>query len=485
MQLIFPRTLHARLILSHLIVALISIALISVFAGRSIINASIQQTGHNTRFIAAAASNALEGVMSDFLRGEGSREQIETAVAPLLGSRPSLRYTVFLPDGTPVAGTSEELPSPADPDSSPELWEALSSEFGEGERIGLNEAGEETIYIAVRIVHDNAINGILRIETPTDIATTLQSARSSLALLLLTDLLVAIGVSLFGWLLANTLVRPIRNLTETADKLARGDMGARVKPSGPHELQRLAQTFNTMAGRLQDHLNELRAFVANASHELRTPLTVVKLRAEALRYGAREDSEVAEQFLSEIEDEVDRLSTMVTDLLDLSRMEAGLSQAKQTLLNLGTIATDVYETFSIRAARTGVEIHLEIEEDLPPVRGNEDQLRRVLYNLVDNAIKYTPRGGSIHVTLQSGRNGQTLRLLVRDTGVGIAPEHLAHIFERFYRVEATRPRYATTSKGSGLGLAIAKSIVETHGGTIGASSQLHEGTTFWAELPAA
>lgn len=485
MHLIFPRTLHARLILSHLLVALISILLISVFAGRSIINSAIQQTIHDAEFLAFAASNALEDGMSGFMRGEGSREQIETAITPLLASRPAIGYTVFLPDGTPVAGSAQELPPPAAPDNSPELWEALSSETGQGERFGAGPDGDEKVFIAVRIVHENAINGIVRLEAKTDPAAAVQAARSSLALLLLTDLLVAVGVSLFGWLLANTLVRPIGTLTETADKLARGDMGARVKPTGPHELRHLAQTFNTMAGRLQDHLNELRAFVANASHELRTPLTVVKLRAEALRYGAREDPEVAEQFLSEIEEEVDRLSTMVTDLLDLSRMEAGLSKGKQSVLNLGIIATDVYETFSIRAARAGIEIELDIEDELPTVQGNEDQIRRVMYNLVDNAIKYTQRGGKVELVLQSSRQGETVRLIVRDTGVGIAPEHLAHIFERFYRVEATRPRYATTSKGSGLGLAIAKSIVENHGGAMGVSSQLGEGTTFWAEMPAA
>jgi signal transduction histidine kinase len=247
-------------------------------------------------------------------------------------------------------------------------------------------------------------------------------------------------------------------------------------------LQQLAEAFNSMANRLQANLVQLRAFVANASHELRTPLTVVKLRAEALREGALEDPEVANRFLSEIETEIDRLVRMVNDLLDLSRMEAGLDSGKRTLLNLGAIAHEVYETFSIRATRAEVNLNLDVDPGLPPVMGNEGQLRRVFYNLVENAIKYTPCNGQVELLLRPGPNPNTARLLVRDSGPGIAPEHLPHVFERFYRAETTQPRPGMV-RGSGLGLAIAKSIVESHGGEIGVSSQLGNGTTIWADLP--
>jgi signal transduction histidine kinase len=284
-------------------------------------------------------------------------------------------------------------------------------------------------------------------------------------------------------MLANNLSRPIKQLTRAAETLAGGNLDARVTPSGPPELHRLAEAFNSMAFRLQDHVDELRAFVANASHELRTPLTVVKLRAEALRNGAMEETAVAEQFLSEIEIEVDRLSYMVNDMLDLSRMEAGLASKQRSPLNLGTLTSEVSEVFNIRAARAGIQLVQEIESDLPPVLGNEDQLRRLLYNLIENAIKYTPRDGRVDLQVKSSRDRKSVTLQVRDSGPGIAPEHLQHIFERFYRAEATRPRY-TSSSGSGLGLAIAKTIVDNHGGKIGVSSQLGEGTTFWVRLPA-
>jgi signal transduction histidine kinase len=175
---------------------------------------------------------------------------------------------------------------------------------------------------------------------------------------------------------------------------------------------------------------------------------------------------------------------MVNDLLDLSRMEAGLAPDKRSLINLSAVATDVIETLGIRASRAGLELKLDVEPDLPQLVGNEDQIRRVFYNFVDNAIKYSARGGEVEVYLRAGKNRKAVRILVKDTGVGISTEDLPHIFERFFRVEATRPRYGSgADKGSGLGLAIAKSIVESHGGRIGVTSQLGKGTTFWAELP--
>jgi signal transduction histidine kinase len=272
-------------------------------------------------------------------------------------------------------------------------------------------------------------------------------------------------------------------MTQMAETLASGQMNARVvPPKRIQEMNRLAEAFNNMAARLQIYVDELRSFVANASHELRTPLTSIKLRVEALRSGALDDPPVTERFLAEIEGEVDRMSSMVNDLLDLSRIEAGLSPVNRTPVDLAALANDVCEAFKARADRAGIELEASIQPDLPPVLGNDDQLRRVLYNLMDNGIKYTARGGRVTLVLEAGKRNGTAIFKVSDTGFGIAPAHLPHIFERFYRVEATRPRFGP-SQGSGLGLPIAKSIAEAHGGQIGVSSKVGQGTTFWVELP--
>jgi two-component system phosphate regulon sensor histidine kinase PhoR len=273
-------------------------------------------------------------------------------------------------------------------------------------------------------------------------------------------------------------------MTQTSESLSRGDLGARVNTStDTYEINRLAEAFNNMAGRLQAHVFELRSFVSNASHELRTPLTSIKLRVEALRNGALDDPPVTKQFLSEIESEVDRLSIMVNDMLDLSRIEAGLENSELEPVDLGIIIMEVYEVFKARAESAGVSLEASVEPELPTVLGAEDQLRRMLYNMVDNAIKYTPRGGSVKLSIEADFQARTVIIRVKDSGYGIAPEQLPRVFERFYRVEATRPRYGPP-QGSGLGLAIAKSITEIHGGKIGVSSQLGRGSTFWVELPA-
>jgi two-component system phosphate regulon sensor histidine kinase PhoR len=237
-----------------------------------------------------------------------------------------------------------------------------------------------------------------------------------------------------------------------------------------------------MANRLQSNLTELRAFVANASHELRTPLTVVKLRAEALREGALDDPEVAVRFLEDIDSEVDRLVRMVNDLLDLSRLEAGMDTKKRAQINLSAVAREVYETFSIRASRAGVDLGLDIEPGLAPCTCSEDQMRRVFYNLVENAIKYTPEAGQVDILLRHGPKEKTVRFLVRDSGPGIPPEHISHVFERFYRADTSQSRPGSV-RGSGLGLAIVKSIIESHGGEVGVSSQVGSGATFWVDLP--
>jgi two-component system sensor histidine kinase VicK len=167
-------------------------------------------------------------------------------------------------------------------------------------------------------------------------------------------------------------------------------------------MRRLTEAFNSMASRLQSNVNELRAFVANASHELRTPLTVVKLRTEALQQGAMEEPDVANRFVAEIETEIDRLVRMVNDLLDLSRMEAGLDSNQRISLSLSTIAREVYEAYKIRAVRAGINLSLDIEPGLAEVHVNEDQVRRVFFNLVENAIKFTPPEGQVEMLLRPG-----------------------------------------------------------------------------------
>jgi signal transduction histidine kinase len=476
----FLASIRTRLIFSHVLVSLVSILLISISARSYILNAARNEFENNLKEIAFASRNDTVEALRGYLEGQNELESVSLALEKLLSKHSDIRYTVYLLNGIPIIDSEGDLTNRATVNNLPEVFLAIRDELGQTQRVRRNTQGDEVLSLALLLSGQEQNYGVLRLEA--DIQPALASAYRSASLLGLASVLITLAVMLFAWLLAENLSRPIQELTQAATQLAGGDLETRVQPSGAQEVQHLGQAFNLMAGRLQNNVNELRSFVANASHELRTPLTIVKLRVEALRGGAKDDPGVAERFLEDIESEVDRLARMVNDLLDLSRMEAGLTVKDRAFLDLGTVASEVYESFTIRAERAGVKTRLVIEPGLPPVEGDEGQLRRVFYNLLDNAIKFSPPEGVVELSVLSGKNRRSIRLMVKDSGPGIAAEHLPHIFERFYRVDATRPRH-TTTKGSGLGLAIAKSIVENHGGQIGVSSQPGKGSTFWAELP--
>lgn len=481
MKTILPRTIQARLILSHLLVSIVSIALVSIYSGNILFNVIRRQVEQEYENLAMVLASDLEKPMSDFSAGDLTISDIEVVVSQFLEDESGVRYSLYLPDGEPLLDYSGALPPAISSTTHPELWRAVEEGFSESTQVRLSENRGETIFVPVKHVTDERLIGILRLDIPLQLA--LNSSRQSLGLLIAAALLIGLGMSAVGYASSRSLAGQIESIMRTAESLSRGELSARVKaPESPYEMNRLAEAFNNMASRLQSHVNELRAFVANASHELRTPLTSIKLRVEALRDGALDDPPVAEQFLADVESEVDRLIHMVNDLLDLSRIEAGLDVKKQVPIDLAVITSEVYETFKARAERAGVVLGSRVIPGLPEVMGNEDQLRRMLYNLVDNAIKYTSRGGSVDLFLQPGKTGNTVILSVQDTGFGIAAPQLPHIFERFYRVEATRPRFGPP-QGSGLGLPIAKSIAESHGGQIGVTSQLGRGSTFWVELP--
>jgi two-component system phosphate regulon sensor histidine kinase PhoR len=218
-----------------------------------------------------------------------------------------------------------------------------------------------------------------------------------------------------------------------------------------------------------------REFVANVSHELRTPLASIKALVETLEVGAIDDPLVAHDFLTRIIAEVDRLAALVDELLDLARLESGRVTLQLEALNPSDVLTAGIDRLRPQIERAHLNVRVDLPETLPRVRGDRARIEQVLLNLVHNAIKFTPPGGTITVSAAAA-NGD-LRVAVHDTGVGVAPEELPRLFERFYKTDKARH-----SKGTGLGLAIAKHIVQAHGGTIWAESVPGEGATFFFTL---
>jgi two-component system phosphate regulon sensor histidine kinase PhoR len=223
-----------------------------------------------------------------------------------------------------------------------------------------------------------------------------------------------------------------------------------------------------------------RDFVSNVSHELRTPVTAVRLMAETLENGGLEDPVAAADFVRRIGLEAAHMAQMVEELLELSTIESGLRPIVQERVAAGTVLASV-DRLRPLAESKGVEVHVTVEAGTPDIYGDPARLGQVVRNLVHNAIKFTPRGGSIEVSTAPGTTGRVL-LRCADTGIGIAPSDVTRIFERFWKADSSRQR---DGEGSGLGLAIVRHVVEAHGGKVAVVSEPRRGTAFTVDLPAA
>ena len=289
-------------------------------------------------------------------------------------------------------------------------------------------------------------------------------------------IIVATAVMLVNALVLRTVTRPIGELNTGISRMSQGDLSARVVVRGNNEFASLAKAFNSMSERLEQLDKSRSQFVSNASHELKTPLSTMKILIETLMYQEPLDPGMAKEFLGDINQEIDRLNRIVSDLLTLVSIDNGMKM-NLAELDIGALLQEQVKRLTPLARENGIELDCLAKESVE-VDGDTLKLQQVIYNIIDNAIKYTPRGGEVHCSLS--RTGKKAVIKVSDTGVGIPESDLPHIFDRFYRVDKARSR---DTGGTGLGLSIVKQFVLLHGGTIDASSTVGKGTTFTIELP--
>ena len=268
---------------------------------------------------------------------------------------------------------------------------------------------------------------------------------------------------------------PLDDLLEASNKIAEGDYSTRVDESGPREVRILTRAFNSMAARLQVNDQQRRAMLADVSHELRTPLTIIQGNVEAVLDGVYPADETR---LKSILEETQILSRLVEDLRTLALAESGALQLKRESTDLTALLRETASAFQSQADIAGVNMELALKDRSLPLEIDPERIRQVLTNLISNALRYSPRGSSIKINLAESAPGAEghIRISVQDSGPGIAPEDLPHIFDRFYK--------SRDSRGMGLGLSIAKFIVEAHGGQITAESSEGKGTTISFSLPA-
>jgi len=286
--------------------------------------------------------------------------------------------------------------------------------------------------------------------------------------------IAAVGASL---LFSRNIIAPLRAMSAASQRIADGHYDERVQVSGRDELGQFALRFNQMAEKLEQMETMRRQLIGDVSHELRTPLTAIKGSMEGLMDEILPATEVTYQ---QIYQEADRLNRLVDDLQELSRVESGAYPLDLQAVEVETLTGTVAKRLRQQFENKHVELYIQLPEDLPPVLADEGRALQVLTNLVGNALQYTPAGGE--VTLSAVPTNDNVQFSVRDNGAGIPSEHLAHIFDRFYRVDKSRSRAA--GGGSGIGLTIAKHLVEAHGGQIWAESQgAGRGSQFLFTLP--
>ncbi|MBV9229435.1 MAG: HAMP domain-containing protein [Chloroflexi bacterium] len=343
-----------------------------------------------------------------------------------------------------------------------------------------NSAGEDTFYTAAPLTGKSGMVAILQLAVPARdlVAITIQRwiiLGMSFVLLTTCALLAAL-------LLSRSITRPLQQLRASALRLSRGDFSQRVQFPWKDEIAEVAQAFNEMARQVQSMLEEQRAFASNTSHELRTPLTAIRLRTEALRYDSTLDDTTARQYIEEIDDELVYLSNLVQELILLSRFDAGRAEVGHEQIDFVRMASSLVHEFTPQAQVKHIELTLVEPRTSVLITANMSHLTMVFRNLLDNALKYTPDGGSITWTIQVDEH--EVVHTIQDTGQGIAAHALPHLFERFYRADKARSR---DIPGTGLGLAIVKTIVDLYHGRIEIESAgINQGTTvhvYWPYQP--
>jgi len=465
-------SIRTRLLASLLVVAVASAAILSWYFLRELEAYGLRKLEERL------GSEAF--LMAKFVGETGADEPAAVGQALQEASEAVYSRLIVLDErGVAVADSAGDSEIGADYGERPEIIQALAGEYGAYTRV--TEGGRVALYVAYPIERDGEIVGAAYSSAQTfSITTLIRDYRGRLLTLIavfaLVTLLLAEGLS--RW-----LSKPLRVLESSATAFASGKHGVRVEPVGSRETRALGKAFNLMAEEVERMVSELKdeerrksRFVSDVSHELRTPLTGIRGTAETLLEGdvAPEDEE---RFLMTIVRESDRLARLADDLLTLQRIEGATGELPLRRVDLREVAERAATALEHLTDMRGSTV--AIEGDAPAVLGDPDRLQQVVANLIDNATRMMPEGGTVRVEL-GGFSGEAL-LSVLDEGPGIDEEAIAHIFDRFYRAQKSRDR---STGGAGLGLAIVKAIADAHAGRIEAANRPEGGTRFTLRLPA-
>jgi len=486
-------------LLTMLVLGAILVPLLSNYYSRSetsYLEAGAQQaaqdlSGVDWASVAATAGGANAGGAAGTEVAQALRQVQAVALAT------QLRIRVFSPDGTllvdsgPVGDIDVTgiLQSPGEEEGGDEeIDHETSEEQGEGRgRHGLPSPLGQGLFgggrsgdgprsdrvIETQLTTNEQAVAVVRLsEGP---AYTVTALRSTLIAWLVAGVAAVLLAALVGWLMSRRLTRPLLAITAASDSMAHGDLTVRTEVERADEIGTLAGSFNTMADKMQHTVGALRRFVADAAHELGTPLTALETDLE-LAQGQHDEAERT-RLISRAMRQAERIDQLSTDLLLLSRLDTGTVPAPMNPTDLVSLARQVADSVPSRAEQAGIDLVVDLPTDRLQVIGYAEGLQTALENLVDNALKFTPAGGSVEIGARA--QDQTAVVWVKDTGIGILPADLEDLFSRFHR-----GRNVSAYPGNGLGLAIVKATMDIHGGAVAVESS-PQGSRFELRMPLA
>jgi len=427
-------------------------------------------------------------LVGDNLKNELQAGNLETIQQKTkqLADELDLRITVIDEQGI-VLGDSEKDPSDmVNHGDRPEVIEAMKDGFGQSTRLS-ETLDYDMKYVAVRVDSipgdSNEFIGAIRLAVPlSEVQLEMRLIYKAVLFGGITTILIALTIAYF---VSRSITSPISDMKDIAHRIAKGDFSKKVSIKSKDELGELAKSLNTMADELQHKIENLKRmdrvrtdFVANVSHELKSPLTLITGYIETLEDKAINDSEKARKFISIIKEHADRLGNIVDDLLSLSELELSKDSLEKVEFDLRNLLDDIILGFGHALAAKQQSLDRSSQGSNFVIKADRDRVEQVFVNLIDNAIKYTKESGRILVSLLE--QDSVVIVTVEDNGIGIPKEHLARVFERFYRVDKARSRELG---GTGLGLGIAKHIVLAHNGKIHIESEINKGTKVFVTLP--
>lgn len=412
---------------------------------------------------------------------EGRYEEIQRQTRRL-ADKLDLRITVLDKTGKVLGDSEKESSLMESHGDRLEIAEAVENGFGQSIRFS-DTLNYNMKYVAVRVGQGDSVLGVVRFALP------LSEVQLEIRLIYRVVLFGAIAAVMIAMVVAyfvsRSITLPVRQMKETAERIAKGDFSRRVRVKSKDEFGELARSLNTMADELQQKMENLKKmdsmrtdFVANVSHELKTPLTLIKGYIETLEDKAMDDKQKSSRFISIIKEHTDRLGHIIDDLLSLSELELSKDCLYETEFDLKELIDEISLGFERAVTERSQTLTVSSQGGDLRIKADRDKVEQVFVNLIDNAIKYTKESGRIEVSLLG--QDQAVSVTVRDNGIGIPKEHLGRVFERFYRVDKARSRQLG---GTGLGLGIAKHIVLVHNGNITIESELNRGTKVSVTLP--